>query len=202
MPKMKLNGAEFDVEAGLAGAIKAELDAAKKSAKKDAADEFASEKADLEKDHKAKMDGLQAKLDTATEKVEELEKSKLDDKEITERVKARAKLVDAASKLVSKETNLDEMSDLEIKKEVVKQNTKCDESKLDSEEYVQARFDGVLETAKPADPKNDPFRETMKTKTDGEGGDPKVKTAAQLRADKMEADQNAYLKPIGFSLAK
>lgn len=193
MPKIKLDGMEFEVESALAGAIKAEIKDQSAEAVKKAMKEKDQEMAEKKKKDKEKQDEMQAKLDAANEELEKAKGEKLDDKQIHAMAKERSALLDSASKFVSKETKLDEMTNLEIKTEVVKQNCKVDEAQLESEVYVQARFDAVMES-KPKKDRKDPVRTTMKDKIEKE--DEGELTADQIRDKRMREDSLRWQQPL------
>lgn len=98
------------------------------------------------------MSELQAKVDSLTDKLSAKadEDKKIDSsKEINERVNARVALYHAAKDHCDEEVSkkLDSMSDLEIKKSIIKASVKDNAINLDEkdEAYVNARFDIVME---------------------------------------------------------
>lgn len=95
-----------------------------------------------QKDHSvilAERDTLKAKLDTAEQRVAELEKAQLDEAEIKKRVDARIALVAVAEK--AKVEVKEDSSDLEIKKAVI--TTVFANANLDDKDevYINAAFD-------------------------------------------------------------
>lgn len=105
-----------------------------------------------------KVSELQAQVDDLNEKVDakEDEAKKMDSvKELNERVKARVALYHAAKDNCDEEilAKLDSMSDLEIKKCIIKSAIKNDSLNLDEkdEAYINARFDIVMEDAAKKD---------------------------------------------------
>ena len=96
------------------------------------------------KDMQARLDALAGEKDALTQEVEKLQKRDLKE-DIAEAVKARVALIEQVKDIL-KEDNLAELSDADIKKKVItKLSTK--EVKFDavSEDYINARFDAILE---------------------------------------------------------
>ena len=195
MAKMKLDGAEHEVDAGLASAIRSEF-----KAREDATKEVEAKLDQLKADSQKEKDALQAKVDALVEEKKALEEKKMDDKEIHRRVAARTALLETAKKALPEDTKFDEMTDLDIKKAVVEAKcTNLDEEKMKSEVYVEARFDHIAETitAEKADG-NKKLKESLgKTADRTDVGDA---DSAKSREKSMKADSEAWTKPIGFSL--
>jgi len=198
MPKIKLDGLEYEVDPALAQSFKAEMNTRVDEAKEKMVKEKDEEMEMKKKKDKEKMDELQAKLDAANEALEKAKSEKMDQAQLNEMIKARTTLLDAAKPLVSKETKLDDMTDAEIRAEVVKQNCKVDEEQLKSEVYVQARYDGIVETKKTKKDTQDPIRATMQTKVSKE--DEGELDADAIRQKRMDEDAKSWETPIGKHL--
>lgn len=113
-------------------------------------------------DAKAETEKMEAKKDTAEEDLEE-EKKKSSDSAIAERVESIASTMDNARKLAGAKFSCDSVSLIDIQRaalDTVRPNTDWADK---SDVYVQAAFDGALETA-DADPApvNDQLRQFAK----------------------------------------
>jgi hypothetical protein len=96
----------------------------------------------------AEKDTLQGKLDTATEEITTLKADAGDVKKVNEAVTARIKLLDAAAAVIKEDEEvkkLDTMTDKDIKIAVIK--TRTPDVNLDdqSDDYINARFDAIIE---------------------------------------------------------
>lgn len=135
MKKVTLDGIEYDAAPEVVNALtKANTRADELQAKLDTASE-ALKTATAETDKaKAERDALKEKADAAT-----------DEKAVQSAVKARLELERVASKVLKADKNISEMSDSDIKKAVIME--KSPSAKLDgqSDVYIQARFDSVVE---------------------------------------------------------
>ena len=191
MTKVMVNGVEYEASEPLAGAIVAALEKAKSEV---AQSEQASQDAQKQMtDMKANMEKMEAKADALEKENKDLKEAKMDEKTILARVVARRKIEDLASKVLPAETKLDEMTDLQIKTEVLKAT--CPEIKLDgkSEIYVEARFDHVLETHKDGtDALAAALTKQNASRVDGAKGS----NADEARARSMKADAEAWKKPL------
>lgn len=198
MAKVNLNGAEFEVDGGVATAINTALEKARKDgadqAQKEAKEKMDASSSDLQK----KIDEQQAKIDGLEEDLKKAKEDKMDAKQLQQLVKDRAELVEKATKHLKKDTDVSEMTDMEIKKAVVE--TVCDGIDLTekSEDYISARFDHICDSA-PAKPAKDALKEGIK-KVDENRGDEEEKSADEIRAERMKADSAAWEQPIGYSL--
>lgn len=194
--QIKLDGVGYDVDSSVAGPINTAL----KNARLDGLKEGQKEMDEEKKKSKKAMDEMQAKIDGLESDLKEAKESKLDDKDIHAKVVARAALMDSAKAHLDKETKMDEMSDLEIKKAVVAKV--CDGLDLEekSEDYIQARFDHIVAT-KPAEKKDGKVKDALKDlenkKQDGE-----PLSYEEARAASMKADSEAWKQPIGKTLNK
>jgi hypothetical protein len=195
MAKIKLGGAEYDVDSGVAQAMDSALKEAEKKGFDACASEMGKKKMDSESEFQKKLDTAQAKVDELTEENKKLKGEKMDAKQIHELVTKRTALVEKAKPIVKADTKFDDMSDLEIKKAVI--TAKYPELKLDekSEEYVQARFDAIIE-AEPVKKSTDSMKNAA-SKVDGTRTDGEPETAEEVRKRNMKADAEAYLKPLG-----
>lgn len=96
----------------------------------------------------AEKDTLQGKLDTAEEEVKTLKTDSGDVTKLNEAVTARIKLLDAAAVVIKEDAEvkkLDTMADKDIKIAVIK--TRTPDVNLDdqSDDYINARFDAIIE---------------------------------------------------------
>jgi len=123
-----------------------------------------------------KMDSLNANLDHSKQENMEL-KTKVEnfdkklDSEIIKKVNKRIKLYDAAKLCCDDETvgKLDKMSDIEIKKAVIKTQCKTDLAEK-SDVYLEARFDMAIENLEKKD--NEEIGELLlRSKTDSRDAD-------------------------------
>lgn len=210
MAKVKLNGAEFEVDAGVASAINSALEKAKKDGKQAALDQMKEKKDADDSELQAKIDEQQAQLDSLKEENEKLKADSLDEAQIQERVEARAALMEVAKPLLKKDADVSKMTDLEIKKAVIVEQTALDaeDKKLDSDTYVDARFDAVVEAA-PKAKKNDTkeddnnLRKFLYTKKVNEDSDDdKIMDSDEVRRNNMNHDADLWMKPIAGAATK
>lgn len=144
---------------------------------------------------------LKAKCDALTSDLKKVKESRTDtmgDKKIQSLVKARLSVLSIAERVLPASVKLDEMSDIEIKKAVIKADSP--ESTVDgkSDEYVSARFDHIEERfGKVSKDRKDMGATIVKARQDA--GTPDVDAA---RKRMMEESKDAYKKPVGFSLQK
>lgn len=135
------------------------------------------------------LDKTTAEKDALKEKLDALE-AKDNSAEIAAAVKARVQLVDSAKPILAKEklAKLDDMSDLEIKKEVVL--AVSPKAKLDgqSDVYIQARFDAALEASASRVSINDSNKHLLGNVAEGAAHT----DAASARAKMIERNKNAY----------
>ena len=204
METIKIDGQEFEVSAEIAKAFRkleakhdADLSASKKeTAKAEAKADSVQEELDEAKKSNAKLeakaDGLEDENKTLKEKAE----SKMDGEEIDALVEERTSICEVASKLV-KEFKKDGKSNLEIKKEVitaVAPNVKLDEK---SEDYIDARFDGIAENTESY---NDKLKDQINDKTKKDSKDEIEKEtkfdSAEARKRMLEDSANGYMAPL------
>lgn len=155
MVKIKIGDQEFEVPEAVAAHLKmmaekeasmsAEMDAMKADKAKvhDMEKQMAEMKAEAER-AQAKMDSLKADLEKAKAAPATM---KLDAEEVKKATKERIKLIAVACQILPKEkvAKLDDMSDLDIKKEVILADSPKAELEGKSEVYVSARFDSIAE---------------------------------------------------------
>lgn len=149
MPKVTLDGIDYEAAPEVINALaKVRNDASTAKAEAVALKgEVETLKADVTK-AKATLDATQAKLDTA-EAALKAEKEKDHSATIATAVKARVGLLETARKApLDKDTvtKLDSMSDLEIRTAVIKAVQPTANLDGQSEVYIQARFDSIMET--------------------------------------------------------
>lgn len=202
MATVEIEGQNFEMSEDLAKAVRRLL---KKAVGKgeDSKDKKSDELKDLERQTillEGEKEKLQAKVDSLTEENKELKESKLDDKQIHERVIARTNLIETAKEVLDEETKLDEMSDSEIRKAVVAK--KCPALKLDekTDVYVEARFDHIAESLKTERKDgNKDLKEALGSKAGK--ADEDDNDAEKARQKSMKSDSEAWQSPIGFHLA-
>jgi hypothetical protein len=197
MTKVTINGVQYDASEALASAIASENE------KKDKA--LADVKAELEStktDGKKEKDEIQAKLDQVTEERDKMKKDAEEAPKVKDLVSARMKLVSQATPHLDKETleKLDEMDDKAVKVAVIKSKSEKFDEEGRSDDYINARFDAIMETEPKKDEKKDnplilDLHENEKSRKDGE-----EKTAAEIRADNMKRDSELWQQPLAHSL--
>jgi hypothetical protein len=135
MVKVMLAGQEFEVEPKLAEALAAHMAQMEDGMKK--------QKADLDVAAKKEKDEMQAKCDALSDELKARKDEAPTEEKIRERVKGRLAVEKVAAYLGIEKA--DELSDLDLKKAVVKHDSSTVELEGKSEEYVSARFDIVAE---------------------------------------------------------
>jgi uncharacterized protein len=177
---VKLDGIDYEAAPEVANALtkaQAQMDSLKATAEQ------------ATQDLKAKTDeadATKAKLDSATAELETLKKQDRT-AEIRTAVKARVALEKVAARVLPADTKLDEMDDGAIRKAVIlaKQPTaKLDEQ---SEVYVQARFDAIVEALPEKDKRAiAEQRATTTQRTDGGDNSPAAARERMMK-DSREA---------------
>lgn len=136
---------------------------------------------------------LQGKFDASEAKVKELEGVNVDEK-VQEGVKVRLDLYAKAGRVFDKEEmgKIDSMSNLEIMKAAILKKQPEAKAKLDdketAEEYINARFDGVIEGL----PKDDAVSRQRKQTTPNYHGDDNDDPVVKARNDMVERQKDAY----------
>lgn len=156
MVKIKIGDMEFEVPEAVANELKmmAEKNAAM-------ATEMDKMKADMAKapemekqmgEMKSEMDKCQAKMDAMQAELEKAKAApapivKMDADEVKKAVKERITIIAVAAKVLPGEkiAKLDDMSDLDIKKEVILADSPKASLEGKSETYISARFDSIAE---------------------------------------------------------
>ena len=203
MKTIKIDGQEFEVSAETAKAfnkLEAKHDAAisiaqketeKAEAKADAINETMVEVKKTSSKLEAKADGLADEVKTLKAEKE----NKMDAETMDALVEERTSICEAASKLV-KDFKKDGLSNSEIKKQVIvaiSPDVKLDEK---SEDYIDARFDGIVENM---DSYSDKLKDIVNkvTKKDGEDDNNETKfDSAKSRAKMVEESTNAWEQPL------
>ena len=194
---VKIDGVQFDLtDNSLASAITQALE------KRDSA--LAAVKVEFETvktDSKKELDGLQAKHDQLKDENDKMKKDAEDAPKVAELVKARVSLVEAAKPHLDKEAveKLDDLDDRGVKVAVIKSKVEKFDDKDRSDDYINARYDGIIESDTPAE-KPKPATTKLDTalgKLDSSRGDGEEKTSEQVRADNMKADESAWQQPLG-----
>ena len=139
---------------------------------------------------------LEAKKDSLESELKSKQDQKLDEEEINKRVASRMDVYDVAKKVCSKEIveKLDSMSDVEIKKEVVK--AKHADIKIDEKNdvYIDARFDIIKECLSKKDGTSDLGNSILYS------SGKEASSAEKARLDSLEKSKNAYKQPLSINL--
>lgn len=200
--KIKIGDKEFDVSDEMGKAFNAFM--SKKKEKGDA-DEAAiaalTVKNDELKDEvevlKTSKSRLTAKVDSLETEKEKLATPKMDKEEFNKAVKERIAVVDCASKMLTKEEieKLDSLENIEIKKLVIKADSpKTDEEKLKDENYVNARYDMVVENLDSSAKAKEQIGKTIvKTREDGTDENKDYMTPEQIRKHNMDEAQKSSM---------
>lgn len=193
MEKVMLGGKEFEVSPELAMALKehmaamqSEMDACKVEAKKMDEQKVAAEQM------QAKMDALSADLEKAKSDLKTTMDAS-DDSKINERVKARIALIETAKRFIAKDSKVEEMTDSEIKKAVVKADLPSVNLDGKSDEYVSATFDYIVERTKASDDKIKDLGRRV-TKATNDSAD--AVSADDARKKSMQLTQDAWKQPL------
>lgn len=189
--KIKIGQREFDVADDLGTAVKEAL-TANETALTQAKTDHESVKADLTKVTTEK-EALVAKTDALESDLTKLKAAppviKMDAAELNLAVKERVAIIKVGEKMLDAETvkKLDEMSNEEIKKAVIKVDSpSIDEAKLAKDSYVDARFDHICENVSKTDKAADDLgKKITEARTDGKADD-KYVSPEKARLDGME----------------
>lgn len=198
--KVVFDGAEFEVSESVALAITKEREDAKMSyedmkKKYDAlvkeAEDMKAKMADMEGGMKEKEDSLEGRADALTEQVDslkaELEEAKRVD--VDGLVAARVALVEKARIALDAEYEFAGKSDREVMVDAIKAD-RGDSVELDerSDDYVQALFDSISESAKRSD-STEELRDAVAS----------IASPASAPSSYMEKLQNAWKSPLSIS---
>ena len=206
METIKIDGVEFEVTEKCAKAftkMEAKHDQAIKTTNKETAkveakldaknDELAEVKKDSAK-MEAKADGLADENKT----LKEAQENKMDANELDSLVEERTSICETATKLV-KDFKKDGLSNQEIKKQVItaiSPDIKLDEK---SEDYIDARFDGIVENITSGS-YEDKLKDVINSETKKDGEDKNNKEikfdSVKARAKMLEESNNAWEKPL------
>ena len=199
--KLTIDGKEFDVNDELGNAVKNEMTNLSKS-KTDSDDVVVNLNKEIET-LKTSETSLTAKVDSLTSDLEKKQAPKMDEAEVAKKVKETIVVRDNASKILDAETikKLDEMSNLEIKKAIIKVDSpKVDETKLEKESYVDARYDHIVENFADSKKKTDELgKEIVKDREDGVDKKDKYVSPEQKRLDNMAQATKDSLGPVGVT---
>lgn len=184
MAKFKLDSVEFETEdTALAQAIVKKIDEL---------ENVKSEKETLQ----GKCDASQDEIKSLKDELEKAKSEKLDNAQIMEIARARLSLEETAKKFVSEEIKLDAMSDVEIKKEVIKSQKPELSLEEKSDAYVDGCFDIVIQAeVKKAD-------ESDKKIADAILNGAEKNDAESARLKSIEHAKNLWTKPVGKFLDK
>jgi len=182
MPTMTINGIQYEAAQEVIN------DHAKLSRENaDLKVNLDTSKTDLEKE--------KARADEAVAAKEKLEK-KDNKKEIADAVKVRIGLERKAAKVLDEKEleKIDEMSDKDIKVAVISKKNDGFDAKDKSDDYIDARFDSVIESVKEDGDKKDNKSGTNNQKkqiNDGSDGEEKI-DQAESRKKMIERSRNAW----------
>jgi len=195
MKTIKIDGKDVEVTQAVYDAIMKE--------RKDNEDKLAKQKADSDAEimalkkkeedeaeaFKKKEDKLQANLDSMEAKLKE-HKDSVTPEKISQAVKTRTKIEDAARRVLGTEVVIDSKSDLEVMTMVIEKKTKADSMKDKSSDYVQARFDSIVDDLGAYDSR----RTQLASKTDSRKDEEfDSKAARQKNAD---SDKELWKQPL------
>jgi hypothetical protein len=146
-------------------------------------------------------DAMQAKCDALESEIKKLKESRtdsMDETTLKALVAARIKVLAVAGRMLPTAVKLDEMSDLEIKKEIIKADSP--ESALDGKtaDYINARYDHIEERL-GAVAANRRELGTAIVHARKDAGTPDADAA---RMKMIEDNKAAWTKPIGSSVTK
>ena len=199
--KLTIDGKEFDVNDELGNAVKNQMTSMTKS--KTDSDEVTTNLNKEIETLKTSETSLTAKVDSLTSDLEKAKKPVMDEAEVAKKVMETILIRDSASKILDTETiaKLDEMSNLEIKKAVIKVDSpKVDETKLENESYVDARYDHIVENFADSKKKTDELgKEIVKDREDGVDKKNKYVSPEQKRLDNMKLATEQSLGPVGVT---
>jgi len=195
---VKIDGVEFEADNSLASAVTQSLEK-RDQALVDVKKEVEAVKADAKKT----QDELQAKLDNTTAELEKVKKDAADAPKVADLVKARVELVEKCKPHLDKKTveKLDDMDDRAVKVAVIKSKVEKFDDANRSDDYINARFDGIIEldvSAKGKTPLDDALKGVDNSRKDGDD-EPDVD---KIRKDNMSKDEQAWQTPLGsFAVA-
>lgn len=190
MPKFKIGDMEYECTPEMKDALdkwakknQEEMDGLKKQMSD------MMPKADMDK-MKGKCDALEAENTSLKTK---LDAAPSDEAKINEKVKARVELITQAAKILKPEVKTDTMSDLEIKKAVVKEKFPKMDLDKKSEDYVQGIYDqAVLEADADKAAQDELNKKAKAAKNDSK--DEPVSSEAKRKQAMLDA-QDAWKTP-------
>lgn len=191
MEKIQINGVWYEVSSPIAQAYAVEQKAQK--AKLDAAEQEAVSAKKETEQLKAKADSLKEDLDK--------EKKARADAESPERLKAAIKnrltLEKVGTKVLGADAKLDALTDRDIKVKVVQASYPTAKLDVVSEEYLQARFDSVVEKL-PDAPTNSTSAAHLDTTTTTETPklDRKTQDPEDIRKKTLQEENERSKKPL------
>jgi len=199
--KLTIDGKEFDVNDELGNAVKNQMTNLSKS-KTDYDDVVTNLNKEIET-LKTSETSLTAKVDSLTSDLKKKQAPKMDKAEVAKKVKETILVRNNASKILDAETiaKLDEMSNLEIKKAVIKADSpNVEETKLEKESYVDARYDHIVENFAESKKKTDDLgKEIVKKREDNVDDKDEYVSPEQRRLDNMEQATKDSLGPVGVT---
>lgn len=204
METIKIDGQEFEVSAEIAKSFRkheakhdealstSQKETAKAEAKVDAKEEELVEAKKESSKLEAKADGLEDENKALKAEKE----NKMDANEMDALVEERTSICETATKLV-KDFKKDGLSNLEIKKQVivsVSPDVKLDEK---SEDYIDARFDGIVENIESySDKLKDEINKVTKTDSKDELNKETKFDSAKAREKMLEESRNSWETPL------
>ncbi len=191
MAKIKLGKVELEIEdvataQALSGMIE-EHDAMK--AKLNGNDDLQKKIDELQADIDSKKDELVKK----DEKIKELDESKATPEEMRKSVEDRIALETKAKEVLGEDAKFDGKTDVEIKKEVIVKVSPNQDIKDKTDDYINARYDGVIEIL---DEENEEGKKDGKTILNGEKVD-----NDDPRAKRMKKDSEKWRNPCPARVA-
>lgn len=192
MKTLKIGDKEFQVSQEIYDAfmldVKTRQDLAEK-AKSETVSKADSDKAIAAM--KSANDVLQARLDTAEEKLKNPIVQKLDTAEIQKIIKERAKLEKTAFLVLGDDAKIEDKADLDVMKTVIAKEFPSTDLTGKSEDYIRARFDGIAEGAGA--------RESRRFQLVKNDSTEKVEDSETARTKSMDADKAAWKQPLAFT---
>ncbi len=140
------------------------------------------------------LDKLQAVNDELKSQVTDDQEKKQTDA-FNSAVRERVSLVTKATPILGTEVNFDALTDREIKEKVIKALRKDSVMEGKSDDYVNARFDMLIEDYKPESKDKKDLGDAMNNQT-------KVYDAAEARQKAWERDQQLWKQPVGLGIRK
>ena len=143
---------------------------------------------------KGRHDALQTEKKQKEDEIEKLKKSAPSVEQLRKMAKDRAELEEVAKKFL-KDEKFDSMSDLEIKKSVIKSTNKDLNLDEKSEDYITGFFDLARQSLSEKNPITEALRSSV-------GKNDESSDYESIRAKRMKEDSEAWMKPISGAVLK